>query len=147
MTMHDAVEDTPNLAGAFRPGLSALRAQDRLHIALEDTRNLTGSVDVDLALRRVEPQAHRWDFAIGYQHTNREAECVYWVEIHTASDREVDVVLDKLRWSKQWLGRSGKRLARASSSTPFAGDPRPDHGDCSAEEGRRYLSSFDATGP
>ncbi|MBI4027567.1 MAG: hypothetical protein HY360_21450 [Verrucomicrobia bacterium] len=53
-----------------------------------NTRKLTGIADVDTALQQQEPNAQRWDFAIGYQHTNRKAECVYWVEIHTASDKE-----------------------------------------------------------
>ena len=33
------------------------------------------------------------------------------MEIHTASDKEVNVVLDKLRWLKQWLKGDGQRLA------------------------------------
>jgi hypothetical protein len=32
------------------------------------------------------------------------------VEIHTASDGEVNVVLDKLRWLKNWLAGSGHLL-------------------------------------
>jgi hypothetical protein len=85
------------LQGTWNPGLSALPARDRAHVKAEDARRLSGSLDLDTALQRQEPNAHRWDFAIGYQHANRELECIYWVEIHTAGDREVNVVLDKLR--------------------------------------------------
>lgn len=111
MTIRNAAAQTPHLRGAWKPGLGALRAQDKPHVAAQDPRKLTGSADLDAALQRHEPNAHRWDFAIGYAHINRRLECIYWVEIHTASDREVRVVLDKLRWLKQWLNRDGHRLA------------------------------------
>ena len=111
MTIEDAVAQTPHLQGAWKRGLGALRAQDRPHIAAQNTHNLSGSADLDAALQQQEPNAHRWDFAIGYQHINRPLECIYWVEIHTATDREVNVVLDKLRWLKQWLRGDGQRLA------------------------------------
>lgn len=66
---------------------------------------------MDAALRAQEPNAHRWDFAIAYRHTNRARDCVYWVEIHTATDREVNVVLEKLRWLRRWLASDGRLLA------------------------------------
>ena len=106
-----AVEETPNLAASFRAGLRALRAQDRPHIQAEDTRRLTGSVDVDTSLQKVEPNANRWDFAIGYKHTNQDAEVLYWVELHTASDAEVKVVIKKASWLLSWLAADGKKLA------------------------------------
>jgi hypothetical protein len=104
------VRRTRHLNDAWMSGLGALRAQDRPHVAASDTRQLTGSVDVDTALRNQEPNAHRWDFAIGYHHANRQVDCVYWVEVHTASDREVNVVLDKLRWLRTWLAGDGHLL-------------------------------------
>ncbi len=102
---------TPHLTGAWKPGLEALRTRDKPHVAAQNPRKLSGSADLDTALQQQEPSAHRWDFAIGYAHVNRTSECIYWVEIHTASDREVSVVLDKLRWLKQWLQGEGQRLA------------------------------------
>ena len=110
MTFREAVEQTPNLTNAWQKGLEALRAQDKPHIAAEDTRRLRGSADIDESLQKNDPNAHRWDFAIGYRHSNRKQECVYWVEIHTASDSQVNVVLDKLRWLKAWLAGNGHRL-------------------------------------
>lgn len=115
------------------PGLGALRAQDRPHVAPEDPRLLQGSADIDSALQILEPQAHRWDFAIGYRHTNRKRDCLYWVEIHTANDKEVAVVLDKLRWLRTWLEGDGKLLNQferdfvwvASGATTFTlGSPK-----------------------
>lgn len=101
---------TPHLANAWMAGLGALRAQDRTHVDPEDTRRLKGSADVDRALQADQPNAHRWDFAIGYRHTNRTKDCIYWVEVHTANDKEVKVVLDKLRWLRTWLAGDGKLL-------------------------------------
>ena len=112
MSFRNAVERTPHLAEAWRPGLQALRARDRPHVEAENTRRLTGSAYIDEALEVVQPNAHRWDFGIGYQHSNRNDECVYWVEIHTADDRGVEQVLDKLRWLKDWLAGEGQPLNR-----------------------------------
>jgi hypothetical protein len=105
-----AVLKTPQLANAWRPGLGALRAQDRPHVVAENPRFLKGSADVDSGLQAVEPNAHRWDFAIGYRHTNWQTDFVYWVEIHTANEKEVNVVLDKFQWLKLWLAGGGNLL-------------------------------------
>jgi hypothetical protein len=105
-----AVTKTPHLENAWKPGLRALRAQDRPHLEPEDTQLLRGSVDVDSALQGEQANAHRWDFAIGYRHANWQKDFVYWVEVHTANDKEVKVVLNKLRWLKNWLVGEGKFL-------------------------------------
>ena len=76
----------------------------------QDTRRLTGSADVDTALQPIEPNANRWDFAIGYQHANRKDEFIYWVETNTGSDDQIKVVLKKLEWLKGWLRGGGKLL-------------------------------------
>jgi hypothetical protein len=112
VTFKEAVADTPNLKTAWQPGLQALRAEDRPHIRAENPRQLRGSVDMDAALQQVAPQANRWDFAIGHQHTNRRGEFIYWVETHTGSDNQVKVVLKKLEWLKTWLRLEGQPLAR-----------------------------------
>ena len=88
MSFKKAVKATPTLENAWMPGLGALRPQDRPHIVAEDTRLLTGSVDVDIAFQQLQPNANRWDFAIGYRHSNRNRDCIYWVEIHTAINKE-----------------------------------------------------------
>jgi hypothetical protein len=105
-----AVRVTPHLENAWWPGLQAMRTQDRPHVAAQDPNRLKGSVDVDGALQAQQPTANRWDFAIAYRHENRQKDCVYWVEIHTANDKEVKVVLKKLRWLRQWLNDGGALL-------------------------------------
>lgn len=110
MSFRTAVLRTPHLQNALRPGLQALRAKDRPHVDPEDTRRLEGSVDVDSALQSRQPNANRWDFAIGYRHANRQTDFIYWVEVHTASDKEVKVILRKLNWLRSWLQNDGKLL-------------------------------------
>jgi hypothetical protein len=111
MTFKEAVEQTPHLENAYCVGLQALRAEDKPHIEAEDTRKLTGSVDVDTANLATDPNGNRWDFGIAYQHTNRNAEVVYWIELHTASDSEIKVVIKKAQWLLNWFKGSGKILA------------------------------------
>jgi len=85
MTFKEAVEKTPGLKNAHKLGLRALRAEDRPHVVAEDTRSLTGSADIDTAFQKLDPNANRWDFAIAYQHANRTAEFIYWLELQRFS--------------------------------------------------------------
>lgn len=110
MTFKKAVEKTPHLEDAWRPGLQALRASDKAHVEVEDARHLAGSADIDAALASVQPHAHRWDYGIGYKARRNASERVYWVEVHPASSKEVKSVLDKLRWLKDWLEGEGRAL-------------------------------------
>jgi hypothetical protein len=114
MPFKEAVEATPNLNGKWKKGLRALRAEDKRHVRIQDASEarLRGSVDIDSALRDQYPNANRWDFAIGYQHTDRRDEFIYWVEFHTGSDNQIGVVLRKLEWLKTWLRAEGWELAR-----------------------------------
>lgn len=111
MKFKAAVKKTPNLGNAWRPGLQALRPEDKPHIKTEDTRRFSGSADIDTALRKVEPNANRWDFAISYRHTNRNSEFIYWIETHTGSDNQIKIVLKKLEWLKNWLRGDGKNFS------------------------------------
>lgn len=112
MTFKQTVENTPHLAGEWKDGLGALRAEDKPHVQPASPRRLRGSVDVDNALRKLKEhaQANRWDFAIGFQHSNRTKEFIYWLEIHTGSDSEISVVLRKLAWLRKWLDGDGRGL-------------------------------------
>jgi hypothetical protein len=111
MTFKQAVKQSPHLANAYCAGLRALRAEDKPHISPHDTRKLTGSVDIDKANMREDPNGNRWDFGIAYQHSNRDDEVVYWVELHTASDSQVSKVIKKTQWLLTWFRGKGKLLA------------------------------------
>jgi hypothetical protein len=108
MTLREAADATPSLKLKWQPGLQALRPEDKTHIRAADTRAITGSVDIDTALAKVQPNANRWDFGIGFQHEDRRSECMYFVELHTANDSQVYVVIRKLRWLLAWLKGEGK---------------------------------------
>jgi len=107
----EAVQATPDLENSWRLGLQALRAEDKPHIVPEDSRKLAGSVDIDAAFQEADPNGNRWDFAIGYQHENRTNEVIYWVELHTASDSQIKVVIKKAQWLLAWFKGAGKNLA------------------------------------
>lgn len=111
MTFKEAVEGTHHLKKAYCAGLQALRAEDKPHVEAADTRKLTGSVDIDKANLKADPCGNRWDFAIAYQHVNRNTEVIYWVELHSASDSQVKVVIKKARWLLNWFKKKGKCLA------------------------------------
>jgi hypothetical protein len=111
MNFQQAVGKIPALQNSWCPGLQALRAEDKPHIEAEDPRRLTGSVDVDTAYQKLMPQSNRWDFGIAFRHSDRDKELVYWVELHTASDSQVKVVIKKAQWLLEWLKSDGKPLA------------------------------------
>lgn len=110
MTFKEALEQTPTVNNAWRKGLKALRPEDRVHVEAEDPRQLRGSADIDAALLRNEPNANRWDFGISYQHEDRKDEVIYWTEMHTASDKEVKVVMKKAQWLINWLLTKAPKL-------------------------------------
>jgi hypothetical protein len=106
-----AVRRIPQVRDAHRPGLQALRAEDRPHVKAQNPRQLTGSVDIDQALETMDPHGHRWDYAIAYKHSNRAGEVVYWLELHTATDSQVNIVIEKAKWLLNWLRDAGRPLA------------------------------------
>lgn len=112
----EKVESIPALDGYWKEGLQALRPEDKPHIEAENPRQLRGSVDVDKAYQKRAPQDNRWDFAIAYQHSNRKDEVVYWVELHTASDSQIKVVIKKAKWLLEWLRNEGKPLSNFENS-------------------------------
>ena len=109
MQFRDAVRATAGLADQYRFGLQAVRRADRQRIRCRNSGSVTGSVNVDSALRESHPDDHRWDYAIGFCEA-RQAEVVFWVEVHPASSHHVEDVLEKLRWLKQWLSSEAPRL-------------------------------------
>ena len=108
MTFIVAVHATPNLGpDAFRHGLQALGA-DSARVRCANPRKLKGSVDVDAALEPIDRHGHRWDYAVGHEESRQD--CIYWVEIHEASDHGTTALLQKLTWLKHWLTADGRRL-------------------------------------
>ena len=103
MNFAEAVQGTPELAECLRAGLQAL-GSNRRKISVDSTRNLTGSVDIDACLTRRYPNAPRWDYAFGYK------DRVYYVEVHQERTGEMQKVIAKLDWLRQWRARSATNL-------------------------------------
>ena len=119
MTFREAVEDTPPpVNGAYRAGIQALERRHRGHVTCEDSRRLTGSIDLDKALER-EPgyaNAPRWDYGVGYKPRNGREQAV-WVEVHSATTKEVSAVLRKLQWLRDWLNGNAEQLMRMTNAS------------------------------
>jgi hypothetical protein len=109
MLFRDAVEATADVAQAYLPGLQALERVDRARIHCARPRLLAGSVNLDKALSASCPRDERWDYGIGIRKT-RASDGAIWVEVHPASSRHIQEVLEKFRWLKQWLASAAMRL-------------------------------------
>jgi hypothetical protein len=113
MDFETAVNRTPGLPGCCRPGLQALPAADRSRITASDPRRIRGSVNLDAALSASRPSEPRWDYGIGLPE-GRNSDQAVWVEVHPASSRHVEEVLNKHRWLRHWLESEAQELERIS---------------------------------
>jgi len=100
-----AVEGTTEISTAYKAGLQALKSCDKQKISASDSHKLNGSVDIDSAVKDLYPEENRWDYAIGYD------DKVCFVEVHPASTSEVETMLKKLSWLKQWLKNKAPKLS------------------------------------
>lgn len=104
MTFKVAIAEA-GLIEAFREGKQAL---SNPHRRLVDGRGkFTGSINLDEALSGTNPDANRWDYGLGYRCGSERA---VWVEVHPAHTSEVDTVILKLRWLRQWLRSESRDL-------------------------------------
>lgn len=108
--IESAIAATPDIAGAYMPGLRALGAYSK-KIILTDA--CEGSVDIDAAVAKKYPAANRWDYAIGYKSK------IHFVEVHSANTSEVSVVLKKLQWLKDWLNEHAPEMNRHKGNPSF----------------------------
>lgn len=86
-------------------------AADRALIALAEHPRITDSLDLDEAMRPAYPMANRWDYLLGV--ANKEI--IVAVEPHTATDREVRVLISKKAQAIAFLRdhlRPGRSVAR-----------------------------------
>ncbi len=132
MTLKTAVDQTPEIKGAWKPGLRALRRGDSKRVEAADTRRLAGSVDLDTTLRDRYPNDSRWDYAVGFR-VQSGTDYVYWIEVHPANEGAVRELLNKLVWLRNWIRKGAPALNRlqkefvwiASGKTSFTqGSPQ-----------------------
>ena len=81
---------------------------------LQDPQRLTGSINLDSALARQPDYANavRWDYGLGYRPAAERREQAVWIEVHSATTKEVDRVLRKLQWLQDWLNAGAGCLKR-----------------------------------
>ena len=109
MSFQSDCDVVPELVGASKRGLRALKAQDAAHVSKARLTRLTTSVDVDTALSESQPNAARWDYGVGQRSGDHEV--VHWIEVHPASGgKSVSEMVHKLQWLRAWL--HGNPLAK-----------------------------------
>ncbi len=115
MTFADAIRNSSLLTQAFKNGLQALSPADCQHVVVDNTRQLAGSLNLEDALRSSYPNPPIWDYGIGHRraaHGEHTSDFVYWLEVHPATDGDIEPVLRKLTWLKSWLEKSAPALAK-----------------------------------
>jgi len=97
--------------GAYKPGKQALKGEHRALIECPDPRRFKGSIDLDAALAGTSAHrsANRWDYGIGLAQPGKP-EAAIWVEVHPGAANDVDTVLKKLSWLKNWLQTEAREL-------------------------------------
>jgi len=103
-----AVLNTPSLGkDAYQSGLDALT---KAHHSRVDPKpcEAIGSVNLEQALKSQFPNSPLWDYGIGLQRGNRAF--AIWLEVHPANTSNVEEVLKKLGWLKDWLKQNAPDL-------------------------------------
>ena len=112
MSFVDAVRSIPEIAECLKAGLQALGSNSR-KVEVRSTHDLAGSVDIDSCVAANYPNEHRWDYIFGYKGH------IYYVEVHPGTTGEVEVVIAKLNWLKQWCRRSAERLEASQHGSSY----------------------------
>lgn len=108
----DVVSNTPDISKGYKAGLAALGKYSS-KVVVPNTVTVEGSVDIDSTTVTLYPRDNRWDYVIGFNGK------VIFVEVHSATTGEVDVVLKKLDWLKNWLILKAPDLAKLRAQQPY----------------------------
>lgn len=92
-----AVENTEDVKDGFREGKQAIKNADSDKVEAANERKIQGSLDIDSQVKALYPDAARWDYALSYD------DIVYFFEVHPAETSEVDKMISKVRWLREWL--------------------------------------------
>ena len=104
-SFNDAVSKCAEIKDALKPGLSALKGSSKV-VRVANTKLIDGSVDIDEAVRDKYPEDSRWDFVVGY------ANEAFFIEVHPAATSNVDEMVNKVKWLKDWLASSASDLRK-----------------------------------
>lgn len=107
-----AVEETPDVANGYCPGLQALENVDKGAVKLKDKRKVDGSLNIDKETKLLYPKDPRWDYAVGYDGK------VFFVEVHPANTSNISEMAKKKEWLKKWLISKAPLLNALPSGHP-----------------------------
>jgi hypothetical protein len=115
LSFQSAVKKTTEIKLCYKVGLQALKQDERNKIELDDPTKCGGSLFIDQCLinQKKYPDANRWDYAIDYKDE------VFFIEFHSANTGQVDKVLKKLQWLKDWLITKAPEIDKLKSKTKF----------------------------
>lgn len=109
----DAVLATPDVADGFCEGLEAF-GEYKSKIKVPDPKKIDGSLDIDATTVSLYPDDNRWDYAICYDGE------VFYIEVHSATTREVSKMIQKLQWIKSWLVNKAPKIHNLTTKTKQA---------------------------
>ena len=99
-----AVENTEEVKNGFRVGKQAIKSADRSKVDAAESKKLQGSLDIDSQVKALYPMDPRWDYALSY------ADKIYYLEVHPAETSEIDKVVSKVKWLKNWLKNKATKI-------------------------------------
>lgn len=100
-------------------GLQAIKRADK-SLFSGGSSSWSGSVDLDKHFEKAEPDAHRWDYGVGFMLSGREGAA--WIEPHPASScgRNPKEMIKKKQWLDSKLAQ-WPDLRRMTKNTLDAG--------------------------
>ena len=109
----------PPLDHEYNVGKRALERRHGILVVCNDPTRLTGSIFLNFALAQFpeHAQAPRWDYGLGYKPQANAEEQAVWIEVHSATTREVGAVLRKLKWLQDWLNSDAVQLKQMTNGT------------------------------
>ena len=107
MTFQEMVQANNTLSQCVRKGLKALSKGKKDKVNQGKNTKVTCSVDIDSCLQLQCPDLSRWDYGLGVGSRS------IFLEIHPATTGEVEVVLKKLRWLKDWMRQNCPGFSKA----------------------------------
>lgn len=107
-----AVETTTDIASGYCKGLQALGSSSK-KVNAADTKGIEGSVNIDDCTKHLYPNGSRWDYCIGYAGKS------YFVEVHPANTSNVQEMIKKADWLKQWLDEKAPGLKAMAADNRY----------------------------
>lgn len=113
----EAVEATGEVKNCYMAGLNALSKSHKNKINLGNPDKCGGSLFIDLCLSNQGKYLNdnRWDYAFDYKGE------VFFIEVHPAKSNEVETVIKKFEWLRNWLTSKapGLNTLKAKSRFPY----------------------------